>query len=159
MLELMSDWVRTGYCGKLTTEDVGNEVILMGWVQSHRDHGGVLFIDLRDREGIIQAVFNPEISREVHEKSESVRDEWVIAVRGTVSRRTPETINPNLPTGEIEVIASELRILNTSKVIPFLIENEINVDEHLRMKHRYLDLRRPVMRDNIITRHRERWSY
>lgn len=154
MLELMGDWVRTDYCGKIGTNDLEREVILMGWVQSHRDHGGVIFIDLRDREGLVQVVLNPENSEEVHKKGEAIRDEWVIAVKGIVSKRSPETINPNLKTGEIEVMASEVRILNTSKVIPFLIEEDINVDELLRMKYRYLDLRRPVMRNNIITRHK-----
>jgi len=154
MLELMGDWERTDYCGKLGANDLEREVVLMGWVQSHRDHGGVIFIDLRDREGLVQAVLNPENSEEVHKKGETIRDEWVIAIKGKVSKRTPETINPNLQTGEIEVMASEVRILNTSKVIPFLIEDDINVDELLRMKYRYLDLRRPSMKDNIVTRHK-----
>ncbi len=154
MLELMGDWVRSDYCGKIGTNDLEREVILMGWIQSHRDHGGVIFIDLRDREGLVQVVLNPENSEEVHKKGEAIRDEWVIAVKGIVSKRSPETVNPNLKTGEIEVMASEVKILNTSKVIPFLIEEEINVDELLRMKYRYLDLRRPVMRNNIITRHK-----
>jgi aspartyl-tRNA synthetase len=154
MLELMGNWERTDYCGKLGINDLKRDVILMGWVQSHRDHGGVIFIDLRDREGLVQVVLNPENSEEVHKKGEAIRDEWVIAVRGIVSKRSPETINPNLKTGDIEVMASEVRILNTSKVIPFLIEEDINVDELLRMKYRYLDLRRPVMKNNIITRHK-----
>jgi len=154
MLELMGDWQRTDHCGALGVSDVEREVLLMGWVQSHRDHGGVIFIDLRDREGLVQIVFNPEISKGVHEKGETLRDEWVIAVKGRVKNRSAETINPNLPSGEIEVFAEQVRILNTSKVIPFLIENDINVDELLRLKYRYLDLRRPVMRDNITTRHK-----
>ena len=154
MLELMGDWERSHYCGELGTANLDQEVVLMGWVQSHRDHGGVIFIDLRDREGLVQAVLNPEISEEVHKKGESLRDEWVIAVKGTVAKRSDETINTNLKTGEIEVMASEVRILNTSKVIPFLIEEDINVDELLRMKYRYLDLRRSTMKDNIITRHK-----
>lgn len=154
MLEIMGDWKRTDYCGKLGTDDLEREVVLMGWVQSHRDHGGVIFIDLRDREGLVQAVLNPENSEDVHKKGEAIRDEWVVAIKGKVSKRTDETINPNLKTGEIEVMASEVKILNTSKVIPFLIEEDINVDELLRMKYRYLDLRRPSMKDNIITRHK-----
>ncbi len=154
MLELMGDWERSHYCGELGTGELDQEVIIMGWVQSHRDHGGVIFIDLRDREGLVQAVLNPQISQEVHKKGEALRDEWVIAVKGTVAKRSDETINPNLMTGEIEVMASEVRILNTSKVIPFLIEEDINVDELLRMKYRYLDLRRTTMKDNIITRHK-----
>ena len=154
MLEHMGDWKRTDYCGVLRAKDIGRSVVLMGWVQSNRDHGGVIFIDLRDREGIIQIVFNPQTNREIHEKASVLRDEWVIAVTGRITSRSPETVNPNLPTGEIEVVADGLRILNTSKPLPFLIENDIRVDELLRLKHRYLDLRRPLMRDNIVTRHK-----
>ncbi len=154
MLEHMGDWKRTDYCGVLRAGDIGRSVVLMGWVQSNRDHGGVIFIDLRDREGIIQIVFNPQTNREIHEKASALRDEWVIAVTGRITSRSPETVNPNLPTGEIEVVADGLRILNTSKPLPFLIENDVRVDELLRLKHRYLDLRRPNMRDNIVTRHK-----
>lgn len=154
MLENLGDWSRTDYCGDLRKVDLGREVTVMGWVQSNRDHGGVIFIDLRDREGIVQLVFNPQTNKEIHEKASALRDEWVIAAKGTVTSRSPETVNPNLATGEIEVIASEIKVLNTSRVLPFLIENDINVDELIRMKHRYLDLRRPVMRDNIVTRHK-----
>lgn len=154
MLENFGDWERSDYCGNLRIDDLDREVVLMGWVQSSRDHGGVIFVDLRDREGLVQVVFNPQTSREVHEKAELLRDEWVLAVKGTVTSRSPETKNPNLATGEVEVIAKELKILNNSKVLPFLIENDINVDELLRMKHRYLDLRRPLMKENIVTRHK-----
>ncbi|OGE21905.1 MAG: aspartate--tRNA ligase [Candidatus Dadabacteria bacterium RIFCSPHIGHO2_12_FULL_53_21] len=154
MLEHMGDWKRTDYCGVLRAKDIGRSVVLMGWVQSNRDHGGVIFIDLRDREGIIQIVLNPQTNREIHEKASALRDEWVIAVTGRITSRSPETVNPNLPTGEIEVVADGLRILNTSKPLPFLIENDIRVDELLRLKHRYLDLRRPHMKDNIVTRHK-----
>lgn len=150
----MGDWKRTDYCGSLRSKDTGRSVVLMGWVQSNRDHGGVIFIDLRDREGLVQVVFNPQTNREIHEKASVLRDEWVIAVTGRVTGRSPETVNPNLPTGEVEVLAESLRILNTSKPLPFLIENDIRVDELLRLKHRYLDLRRPQMRENIITRHK-----
>lgn len=154
MLELMGNWQRTDYCGDLRAKNVGNEVILMGWVQSRRDHGGVIFVDLRDRTGTTQIVFSPEHNAEIHKTGDKLRDEWIIGVKGKIAKRTDETINPNLPTGEIEVVADELKILNTSKVIPFLIENEINVDELLRLKHRYLDLRRPVMKDNLVLRHK-----
>jgi len=154
MLELLGEWKRTDYCGNLGTKDLDREVIIMGWVQSHRDHGGVIFVDLRDREGLIQVVFNPEKSLDSHNKAETIKDEWVIAVKGIVSNRTPETINPNIKTGEIEVIPQEIRILNQSKVLPFLIENDIIVDELLRMKYRYLDLRRPVMKENMLLRHK-----
>ncbi len=154
MLELMGEWKRSDFCGKLGKKHVDRSVTLMGWVQSRRDHGGVIFVDLRDKEGLCQIVFNPEHDPNIHQTAEQLRDEWVIAVKGTVTPRTEETVNPNLKTGEIEVIAEQVKVLNTSKVIPFLIENEVNADELLRLKYRYLDLRRPPMRDNIIFRHK-----
>ena len=154
MLELMGEWKRSDFCGELGKKHVDRSVTLMGWVQSRRDHGGVIFVDLRDKEGLCQIVFNPERDPKIHQTAEHLRDEWVIAVKGTVAPRTGETVNPNLKTGEIEVVAEQVRVLNTSKVIPFLIENEVNADELLRLKYRYLDLRRPPMRDNIIFRHK-----
>ncbi len=154
MLELMGEWKRSNFCGDLGKKHVDRSVTLMGWVQSRRDHGGVIFVDLRDREGLCQIVFNPEHDPKIHQTAEQLRDEWVIAVKGTVTPRTEETVNPNLKTGEIEVRAEQVRVLNTSKVIPFLIENEVNADELLRLKYRYLDLRRPPMRDNMIFRHK-----
>lgn len=154
MLELMGEWKRSNFCGELGKKHVDRSVTLMGWVQSRRDHGGVIFVDLRDREGLCQIVFNPEHDPKIHQTAEQLRDEWVIAVKGTVNPRTEETVNPNLKTGEIEVMAEQVRVLNTSKVIPFLIENEVNADELLRLKYRYLDLRRPPMRDNMIFRHK-----
>lgn len=153
MLDLLGDWERTSYCAELTIDDIGKEVVLMGWVQSNRDHGGLIFIDLRDRTGIIQVIFNPQISISSHSKAELIKDEWVIAIKGKAAKRSDETINTNIPTGEIEVIVEEVKTLNQSKVIPFLIEDEINVDELIRMKYRFLDLRRPVMRKNILLRH------
>lgn len=154
MLELLGDWKRTDYCGSLGVKDLEREAILMGWVQSKRDHGGLIFADLRDREGIVQIVFNPQLSKESHEKAGLLKDEWSIAVKGTIKRRPSETLNPNIKTGEIEVIAKEIKILNTSKPLPFPIEDEINVDELLRLEYRFLDLRRPVMRDNLLLRHK-----
>jgi len=154
MLELLGDWKRTDYCGSLGTKDLEREVVLMGWVQSKRDHGGVIFIDLRDREGIVQVVCNPQYSPEAYEKAGGLRDEFVIAIRGRVVRRPEETINPNLKTGEIEIATSDIRILNTAKALPFPIEDGIKVDELLRLKYRYLDLRRPEMTDNLLLRHR-----
>ena len=154
MLEFMGDWKRSDFCGNVRAERVGDSVTLMGWIQSRRDHGGVIFVDLRDREGICQVVFNPERDRKIHETAERLRDEWVIAVRGKVTPRTEETVNPNLETGEVEVAAEEIRVLNASKVIPFLIEEEVSADELLRMKYRYLDLRRPPMRDAMVFRHK-----
>ncbi len=153
MLELLGDWKRTDYCGSLGVKDLEREVIIMGWVQSKRDHGGLIFVDLRDREGIVQIVFNPQLNKESHEKAGLLKDEWAVAVRGTVKRRPPETLNPNIKTGEVEIIAKEIKILNTSKPLPFPIEDEIKVDELLRLEYRFLDLRRPVMRDNILLRH------
>ena len=153
MLELLGDWKRTDYCGSLGITDLDREVIIMGWVQSKRDHGGLIFVDLRDREGIVQVVFNPQLSKESHEKAGLLKDEWIVAVKGTVSRRPPETLNPNIRTGEVEVVAHEIKVLNIAKVLPFPIEDEINVDELLRMKYRFLDLRRPEMRDNLLLRH------
>ncbi len=154
MLEPMGEWKRSDFCGEIGKKHVDRSVTLMGWVQSRRDHGGVIFVDLRDREGLCQIVFNPQRDPEIHRTAEGLRDEWVIAVRGTVTPRTAETVNPSLKTGEIEVMAERVRILNTSKVIPFLIENEVNADELLRLRYRYLDLRRPPMRDSIIFRHK-----
>src|SRR5574341_1880712 len=153
MLELLGDWKRTEYCGSLGVEDLEREVILMGWVQPKRDHGGLIFVDLRDREGIIQVVFNPQLNIETHQKAGLLKDEWIVAVKGTVTRRPQETINPNIKTGEIEITVKEIRILNTSKVLPFPIENDIKVDELLRLKYRFLDLRRPMMKENLILRH------
>ncbi len=154
MLELMGEWRRSDLCGSLGEDDIDRTVTLMGWVQSRRDHGGVIFVDIRDREGLCQIVFNPEHDVKIHETAEHLRDEWVIAVRGKVAPRTEETVNPNLKTGSIEVVAEQIKVLNTSKVIPFLIENEVNADELLRLKYRYIDLRRPPMLDNIIFRHK-----
>lgn len=153
MLELLGDWERTGYCGNLSTKDLDRDVLIMGWVQSNRDHGGLIFIDLRDREGIVQVVFNPQLDRESHKKAGLIKDEWIIAVKGVVAKRPAETINPNLKTGGVEIIARELKVLNTSKALPFQIENDTNVDELIRMEYRYLDLRRGLMKENIILRH------
>jgi aspartyl-tRNA synthetase len=154
MLEDLGDWKRTYYCGTLRKENIGEEVTLMGWVKSYRDHGGVIFIDLRDRTGLSQVVFNPDISKDSHQKAGHIRDEWVIAIKGKVKPRTDETVNPNIPTGEIEVFVDETKIINKSEVIPFQIEDEIIVDELIRMKYRYLDLRRNEMRNNLLFRHR-----
>ena len=141
-------------CGELTKEQVGREVTLAGWVHRRRDHGGLVFIDLRDREGIAQVVFNPEISKAAHEVADGLRNEYVIKVTGEVALRPPGTENPKLPTGEIEVIASDIQLLNTSKTPPFYINEDVEVDENLFLKYRYLHLRRPRMRDNILLRHR-----
>ncbi len=126
----------------------------MGWVLRRRDHGGVIFIDLRDRWGITQVVFNPELNREVHEKAHRLRSEWVLAVRGRVEQRPGDMANPKLKTGTIEVLVSELRILNTSKTPPFPLDEDVEVSDNLRLQYRYLDLRRPEMASRLIMRHK-----
>ncbi len=145
---------RTHNCNDLGRANLNEEVVLMGWVLRRRDHGGVIFIDLRDRWGITQVVFNPEINGEVHAKAHGLRSEWVLAVRGRVESRPEGMTNPNLKTGEIEVLVDELRILNTSKTPPFPLDEEIEVADTLRLKYRYLDLRRPAMAENLILRHK-----
>jgi aspartyl-tRNA synthetase len=145
---------KTHSCGDLTRKDTGSVVTLMGWVHTRRDHGGLIFVDLRDRGGITQVVFNPETSAQTHDLAHDIRSEYVLAVTGTVSHRPGNTVNPKLPTGEIEVLANGLEILNTAKTPPFMIEDETDVAEMLRLKYRYLDLRRPSLQKTLITRHR-----
>jgi len=145
---------RSHYCGELHAKDVGKEVTLMGWVHSRRDHGGLIFIDLRDREGVTQVAFNPETNAAIHGKAHDLRNEYVIAVKGKVSKRPEGTINPDLKTGEIEVLAEELTILNESKTSPFEISSRHGISEDVRLKYRYLDLRRSGLQENLILRHR-----
>jgi aspartyl-tRNA synthetase len=145
---------RTHHCCELTAKDVDQEVVLMGWVQRRRDHGGVIFVDLRDREGITQVVFNPKFNKGVHEKAHVIRNEFVLAVRGTVVPRPEGMINPHLKTGEIDVMASELRILNQALTPPFVLEDDTHVSENIRLRYRYLDMRRPQPQRNLILRHR-----
>ncbi|MGC7846917.1 aspartate--tRNA ligase [Desulforudis sp. 1088] len=156
--EAMGGLRRTSWCGDLRETDAGQAVVLMGWAQRRRDHGGLIFIDLRDRSGIVQVVCSPEEAPEAFAKAEAVRSEYVLAVSGRVRRRPPGTENPNLPTGGIEVEAREILILNRSKTPPFYIENGVEVDETLRLKYRYLDLRRPEMQEAMILRHRAAMS-
>jgi len=146
--------LKTHSCGELTKKNIGSEVTLAGWVDRRRDHGGLIFIDLRDRGGIIQVVFNPETSKAAHKKANSVRSEYVIKVSGKVAPRRKGTENPKLATGAIEVIADSTEILNPSKVPPFYINEDNEVDENLRLKYRYLDLRRARMKKNLEMRHR-----
>jgi aspartyl-tRNA synthetase len=141
-------------CGELRKDDVGTQVTLAGWVDRRRDHGGLIFIDLRDREGITQVVFDPETSADCHRTADKTRSEYVIQVSGEVSQRPKGTENPKLPTGDIEVIARSARILNISKTPPFYINEEVEVEEALRLRYRYLDLRRPRMKQNLALRHR-----
>ena len=148
------DWQRTSYCGEARANDVGKEVTLAGWVHSRRDHGGVIFVDLRDRTGLCQVVFRPEVDASSHEKAKLIRSEDVIAVRGTLAKRSPETINPELATGEVELVCQELRLLNASQVPPFIIEDETDANENTRLKYRYLDLRRPQSLAPLLLRYR-----
>ena len=141
-------------CGELRKEHIGDSVTLAGWVNRRRDHGGLIFIDLRDREGITQVVFNPEISASCHQLAEELRSEYVVRISGEVARRPQGTENPQLATGDIEVIARDADILNSSKTPPFYINEDIEVDENLRLKYRYLDLRRERMKENLLLRHR-----
>jgi aspartyl-tRNA synthetase len=152
--DLLGDVKRTGYCGDLTRADADRDVVIMGWVQRRRDLGGLIFVELRDRQGIVQVVFNPEINTSAHQKAGLLRSEFVVCVKGKVVLRPEGTVNPGLSTGEIEVIAQEVKILNTSKTPPFPIEEEEGVEESLRLKYRYLDLRRPALQRNLILRHR-----
>ncbi|MBY0088150.1 aspartate--tRNA ligase [Brevibacillus sp. M2.1A] len=148
----MSWQYRTVHGGEVTKAHVGQEVVLNGWVQKRRDLGGVIFIDFRDRTGIVQIVFNPEYNKEAWEAADKVRSEYVLVVKGKVVNRAPEAVNPKLKTGEVEVHISEIEILNDAKTPPFLIEDEIDVDEQVRLKYRYLDLRRPEMQRSLLLR-------
>jgi len=150
----LSEWKRSCYCGAPRAETVGQELILAGWVQSRRDHGGLIFVDVRDRSGITQVVFNPEVDAAAHEKAKQLRSEDVIAVRGTLAKRPLETLNPDLATGEVELRGKELKLLNASQVPPFNIEDETEANENTRLKYRYLDLRRPQSLGHLLLRYR-----
>jgi aspartyl-tRNA synthetase len=153
MAESLGDLTRTHYCGELGESEVGKTVTLMGWAATRRDLGGVVFIDLRDREGICQVVARPELSRDAHVAADRVRSEYVVAVVGEVAARSSETVNPNLTTGRVEVLAREIRVLSEAKTPPFAIEDELQTAEEIRLKYRYLDLRRPKLQKNIRLRH------
>lgn len=153
-LDTLGDLRRTHNCGELRTENVGQTALLMGWVHRRRDLGGLIFIHLRDRDGITQVVFNPEIDSEAHAKAEQLRSEYVVAVEGPVVKRDADTINPNLPTGEVEIVCHKLHLLNVSQTPPFLLDEDPSVGEEIRLKHRYVDLRRPQMQRNLILRHK-----
>ena len=153
MTRFIHDLKRNYYCNSLTAAEVGQEVILFGWVATRRDHGGVLFVDLRDREGITQVVFNPEVNPKVHELAKDLRPEFCMGVKGKVSRRPEGMENSKLKTGEIEILVSDFEVFSSAKTPPFPIEDNIDVNEDLRLKYRYLDLRRPELQKNFILRH------
>lgn len=144
--------LKTHSCGDLGKENIGQEVTLAGWVNRRRDHGGLIFIDLRDREGFVQVAFSPEVSKECHHKAEALRSEFVIQVKGVVNARPEGAENPKIPTGYVEVTAKDLTIFNESKTPPFYINEEVEVDESLRLKYRYLDIRRSRMLGNLLLR-------
>lgn len=145
---------RTHSCGELTVGRIGERVTLAGWVHRRRDHGGLVFIDLRDHAGLVQVVFNPEVSGAGHGVATGLRNEYVIQVIGDVAKRPPGTENPNMATGEVEVLVQQVQILNPSKTPPFDINEDIEVEENLRLRYRYLDLRRPRVKQNILLRYR-----
>lgn len=145
---------RNAHCGKLTVEQAGQNVVLCGWVSKRRDHGGLIFVDLRDRSGIVQVVADPDTTAKDFKVAEDIRNEYVIKVSGKIRLRDEATVNPNIPTGKIEVVADAIEVLNAAKTPPFYIQDGIDTDENLRLKYRYLDLRRPEMQKNLILRHK-----
>jgi len=153
-MDSLNGWRRSHNCAALGTEALGREVCLMGWVQYRRDHGGLIFIDLRDRHGLTQVVFSPEVAPEAHERAHVLRTEFVLAIKGVVRARPADMVNTKLATGAIEVYVTEFKLLNTAKTPPFPIEDRVDVSENLRLKYRFLDLRRKAMADNLILRSR-----
>ncbi|MCE1227206.1 MAG: aspartate--tRNA ligase [Geobacteraceae bacterium] len=152
-MDTLGNWKRSDYCGSLTAQDIGREVVLMGWALRRRDHGGLIVIDLRDREGIAQVVFDPEVNAAAHQVAEGVRSEFVLAVKGKVIPRPEGTVNPNMKTGEVEIQVAECKLLNRSKPLPFMLDEHSEVNENIRLKYRYLDMRRPQLAQNLILRH------
>jgi len=152
--DLIEDMKRTHHCCQLRDTDINKDVVLMGWVQHRRDHGGVIFVDLRDKEGITQIVFNPEVSKKIHEKAQKLRNEYVLGVKGKVIARPDDMLNPNMKTGAIEVLINELRIFSRAKTPAFQIEDRVEASESIRLQYRYLDLRRPQLKNNILARHK-----
>ena len=153
-MENMVGMHRTCGCGDVREHHSGKQLTLAGWVQRRRDHGGLIYVDLRDRSGVVQLVFSPQYGELAFHKAEDIRNEYVVAIIGQVRERSEDTVNSNMPTGKIEVVVTEMRILNKAKTPPFYIEDDISVDENVRLKHRYLDLRRPEMQRNLIMRHK-----
>ncbi len=154
MTDLLGNMKRTHTCIELGDSHVGQEVVLMGWVQHRRDHGGVIFVDLRDRKGITQVVFDPSVSAAVHEKAQEIRSEYVLGIKGKVSARPADMVNPRMTTGAIEVLVNELRIFSRAKTPPFQIEDRVDASETIRLQYRYLDLRRTQLKNNILARHK-----
>ncbi|HDZ02646.1 MAG TPA: aspartate--tRNA ligase, partial [Nitrospirae bacterium] len=146
--------MRTHSCGEINAKHTGSSVTIVGWTNKWRDHGGVVFIDLRDRSGLVQVVFSPEVDADIHKAAHKIRNEFVIQVEGEVRNRPEGTVNPSLPTGEIEVVAKKLSVLNDCQPLPFMIDGETDASETLRYRYRYLDLRRPVIQQNFIIRHK-----
>ncbi|MCF8074563.1 MAG: aspartate--tRNA ligase [Desulfotignum sp.] len=154
MSDLLGNMKRTHFCADLRETDIDSTVVLMGWVQHRRDHGGVIFVDLRDREGITQVVFNPLISPAVHEKAQEVRSEFVLGIKGKVTARPADMRNPKMATGAIEILVEELKIFSKARTPIFLIEDRVEASENIRLQYRYLDLRRPQLKHNILARHK-----
>ena len=154
MTDLLGDMKRTHSCIELNDTNIDQEVVLMGWVQHRRDHGGVIFVDLRDREGITQVVFDPSVSEAVHQKAQEIRSEYVLGVKGKVSGRPDDMVNPKMTTGAIEILVEELRIFSKAKTPPFQIEDRVDASELIRLQYRYLDLRRTQLKNNILARHK-----
>lgn len=152
-LDALDDWRGDCGCGTLRAEDIGRELTMVGWVDTRRDHGGIVFIDVRDRTGILQVVFDPDDDAESHRRAHGLRSEYVVAVRGKLARRPEETLNTDLPTGEVEIRVVGLKVLSTSRVLPFPLDEEEEAGEAVRLKHRYLDLRRGRLQKNLMQRH------
>ena len=146
-------WKRTHYCAEVGKKDLQQEVVLYGWVNRRRDHGGIIFVDLRDRTGIVQIVFNPEVNTLSHQEAERLRTEYVIGLKGRVELRPSDMVNPNIATGEIEVFVTEFELLSESETPPFPIEDATSANEELRLQYRFLDLRRPALMQNLLRRH------
>ncbi len=151
--------MRTHTCGELTEKNAGELVTLVGWTNKWRDHGGVVFIDLRDRFGIVQIVFSPEIDEALHKSAHKIRNEFVLQIEGNVRVRPEGTINSSIPTGQIEVVVEKLKVLNECKPLPFMVDDETDASENLRYRHRYLDLRRPKIQRNLLVRHKATRSF
>ena len=157
-MSTMHGMKRTSYCGEVQNAPIGSTARLVGWVQRRRDLGGLIFIDIRDRTGIVQAVINPETDPEAHAVAHTLKPEYVIGVEGRVEMRPPEMRNPNMPTGDVEVHVEKVVILNEAKTPPFVVEDGVDVSDTLRLKYRFLDLRRPSLQGNILLRHKATMS-